>query len=184
MPRPERRSAEDPAERPDGQQDDPPRATVRRLDHVGIVVHDIEAGATYWVEHLGLRRLETADVLGGSIRMTYLAAGDTTLQLVEPREPGALLDHLERHGEGLHHVCFLVDDIPAALQHLGEEPLAPPYVGGRGANVCFIRTTPCQVLVELTEPGPEENEMTTVSPAAPGLAVAGSGKPLDQVVAE
>jgi methylmalonyl-CoA/ethylmalonyl-CoA epimerase len=130
-------------------------SSLRRVDHVGIVVHDIEASAPVWVDRLGLQRLETVDVLDGSIRMTYLQAGDTTLQLVEPRTPGPLREYLEQHGEGLHHLCFMVDDIPSALEALGETPLAPPYSGGRGASVCFMTSTPNQVRVELTEPGPQ-----------------------------
>jgi methylmalonyl-CoA/ethylmalonyl-CoA epimerase len=148
---------------------------VRRIDHVGIVVRDVDVAARYWVDRLGLRRAETADVLGGSIRMTYLEAGDTTLQLVEPRMPGPLRDHLDRHGEGLHHLCFLVGDIPDALERIGEQPLTEPYLGGRGAGVCFIRTMPCDVLVELTEPGPRgpgPHDDASLAALAPGIPVA------------
>lgn len=135
---------------PHAQEDDP--AVVRRLDHVGIVVRDIEIAARYWVERLGMQRAHTADVLDGSVRLAYLDAGDSTVQLVQPLQAGPLQEHLDLHGEGLHHVCFLVNDIPSALERLSEEPRQGPYVGGYGADVAFITTKPCGVLVELTEP--------------------------------
>jgi methylmalonyl-CoA/ethylmalonyl-CoA epimerase len=126
-------------------------AVVRRVDHVGIVVRDIEAASREWTEGLGLSLVHVADVLDRSVRLAYLDAGDTTIQLVQPLEPGALTEWLETHGEGLHHVCFLVDDVPAALDALADGGRRFVYLGGRGADVAFIGATPCNVLVELTE---------------------------------
>jgi len=163
-----------------------PGPVVQRIDHVGIIVRDVEAAAVYWVEQLGLHWTGAVDVLDGSIRLAYLDVGDSSVQLVEPRRPGPLADYLETHGEGLHHICFLVDDIHSTLRWLGEEPRLPPYPGGRGAKVCFITTMPCDVLVELTEPAGSES--TEVAPAG-GRTVTMSAStaghpdgPTDQVV--
>ena len=51
------------------------------------------------------------------MRLTYLDAGNAFLQLVEPLDPAsALATWLDEHGEGLHHICFGVDDVPAAAR--------------------------------------------------------------------
>ncbi len=155
-----------------------PRATspatlARRLDHVGIVVRDVGAATRWWTERLGLELVHVADVLDGSIRLAYLDLGDTTLQLVQPLGPGPLTDWLDVHGEGLHHVCFLVDDVPATLDALEDQGRRFVYLGGRGADVCFIGETPCNVLVELTEPTDAAwvpggtTPVTVVEPARP-----------------
>jgi methylmalonyl-CoA/ethylmalonyl-CoA epimerase len=134
----------------------PPRAAgggarARRIDHVGIVVADVQAAARWWTDRLGLELVHVADVLDSSVRLAYLDIGDTTLQLVQPLRAGPVADWLAAHGEGLHHLCFLVDDIDVALDGLGDTGRRQVYLGGRGADVCFIGDTPCAVLVELTE---------------------------------
>jgi catechol 2,3-dioxygenase-like lactoylglutathione lyase family enzyme len=117
-----------------------------------VVVHDVREAAGWWTERLALSLVHVADVLDGSVRLAYLDAGDTTVQLVQPLRAGPLMDWLDRHGEGLHHVCFLVDSIAGTLDSLGDAGRRFVYLGGRGADVCFIDETPCSVLVELTEP--------------------------------
>jgi methylmalonyl-CoA epimerase len=127
-------------------------ARARRLDHVGVVCHDVQAAARWWTERLDLSLVHVADVLDGAVRLAYLDAGDTTIQLVQPLRSGPLMDWLDRKGEGLHHVCFLVDSISGTLDALDDAGRRFIYLGGRGADVCFIDETPCSVLVELTEP--------------------------------
>ena len=127
-----------------------PRA--RRIDHLGVVVADVHEAARWWTDRLGLTLTHVADVLDGTIRLAYLDLGDTTIQLVEPLQDGAVRDWLDMHGEGLHHVCFLVEDLTRTLDALDDRGQRFTYLGGRGANVCFIDEAPCGVIVELTEP--------------------------------
>lgn len=125
----------------------------RRIDHVGVVVRDISASTGWWTDRLGMRLAHTADVLEGSVRLAYLDLGDTTVQLVQPLEPGPLTDWLDANGEGLHHICFLVEgDLDHALDTLDDRGRRHVYLGGRGAEVCFLGKTACGVLIELTGP--------------------------------
>jgi methylmalonyl-CoA epimerase len=128
-----------------------PVGPARRIDHVGVVVKDVHEAATWWTRRLGLTLVHVADVLEQSIRLAYLDVGDTTIQLVQPLRPGPIADWLDRHGEGLHHVCFLVDDLSRTLDALDDRGGRSIYLGGRGADVCFVDEAPCGVLVELTE---------------------------------
>jgi methylmalonyl-CoA epimerase len=127
----------------------------RRIDHVGVAVHDISASLPYYVDVLGMRVSIDAELPDGSARLAYLEAGDTTLQLVQPLLPGPVAGFLVSDGEGLHHVCFAVDDIGEALRSLpGNEPTDGINVGGRQCRVSFIQAHPNGLVVELTEMAP------------------------------
>lgn len=131
----------------------------KRIDHVGIAVRDIEASLPYFVDALGLTVAVDVCLADGSARLAYLEAGDTTLQLVQPLQPGPVADYIATHGEGLHHVCFAVDDVVGALQKLpGGEPTDRVYAGGKGCRVSFITARPSGVNVELTETIPSAHD--------------------------
>jgi methylmalonyl-CoA/ethylmalonyl-CoA epimerase len=133
-------------------------AVVRRIDHVGVIVRDVEASAREFVDRLGMTITGMADLEDGTARLLYLEAGDTTLQLVQPLRAGGLADYLAANGEGLHHVCFAVDLLEPALAHLpGEEDrVGSIYMGGRGCRVVFLAARSAGVLVELTETSPTD----------------------------
>lgn len=113
---------------------------IRRLDHVAIAVRDTEAALVYFAGRLGLRVARSEEIAQPHVRLTYLDAGNAYIQLVEPLDPDtAVARHLEGHGEGLHHICFGVDDVPGAAAALAEEGAPPPTLGsGRGRVSSFV----------------------------------------------
>ena len=127
------------------------------VDHVGVVVRDIDGALPYFTERLGLAILEREEQPWNGVRVVYLAAGSTVLQLVEPTGPGPVRDHLDVQGEGLHHVCFAVPDIPAALPVLAPGAEVRVGLGGRGRRACFLPVHPSGVRIELTETEPVES---------------------------
>lgn len=131
-----------------------------RIDHVAIVVADLGVARQWYEEKLGWVSIgdEYVDAVG--VQVSYLRPSVTTrdepvtlLQLVQPVEPGPVLDHLVAHGEGMHHVCFAVDDIDSALDVLGEDD-AHVFAGGRKRLACFLGSRPSGVVIELTETEP------------------------------
>ncbi len=126
--------------------------TARRIDHVGVVVRDMEAAITHFTSRYGLTLDQDWTEPSGRFRLVYLVAGATTLQLVMPFTAGPVTAFLDERGEGLHHVCIEVDDLDAAVAAAGGRIEADPYLGGRGARVCFLSDRSCGVLMELTEP--------------------------------
>lgn len=124
---------------------------VHRIDHVGIVVRSIDASLEYYVSTLGLTVLEDGPRPDGTVRLAYLSAGDTTLQLVEPLTDGPATRFLESNGEGLHHVCFAVNSLEATLAALPGERGNAIEEGGRGCRVSFLATRPNNLLIELSE---------------------------------
>src|SRR5579862_6915304 len=115
----------------------------RFIDHVGILVADADGAAELFASRYGLEVIndEVVDEIG--VRLVYLAGTDhgpsATIQLVEPVRPGPMNDHLEEHGEGLHHICLAVADLDAALAAQGGENSPRVFTGGYGRRCCFIR---------------------------------------------
>ena len=113
--------------------------SLRRLDHVAIVVRDTDQALRFYRDHLGLRVASSEELLTPHVRLTHLDAGNAYVQLVEPLTADSPLGHwLDEHGEGLHHVCFGADDVPATIAELSD-PGAPVVLGsGRGRVSGFV----------------------------------------------
>jgi methylmalonyl-CoA/ethylmalonyl-CoA epimerase len=111
---------------------------VRRLDHVAIAVRDSQRAAAELGRRLGLREVHTEELERPPVRLTYLDAGNCFIQLVEPlSEDAEVAAWLDEHGEGVHHVCFGVDDLERAVAEIGGE--APAALGsGRGRPSAFV----------------------------------------------
>ena len=127
------------------------------LDHVGIAVHDLDAALAEYQRLYGVRPIFRETVEAQGVEEAMIAVGGSFVQLLEPLGPGTpVAKFLERNGEGLHHVCFAVVDIDAALAHLVDEGARlideTPRVGGRGARVAFVHPKQTTgTLIELIE---------------------------------
>ena len=112
---------------------------LRRLDHVAVVVRSTEDALRYYAGRLGLRVHSSEEVDVPHVRLTYLDAGNTFLQLVEPLDPSSALGSwLDEHGEGLHHICFGVEDVASVVAALSEDGAAPVLGSGRGRVSAFV----------------------------------------------
>ncbi len=136
------------------------RALFSRIDHVGIVVADLRTARRWYEERLGWTSIGDEYIDHVGVHVSYLRSSGTAgngpvtlLQLVQPVEPGPVLAHLDAHGEGMHHVCFAVDDIDRALSGLGD-PDVHVFEGGRDRLACFLSARPNGVVIELTETEP------------------------------
>lgn len=127
------------------------------VDHVAVAVRDLDAGLPYYVERLGLPLLGREELPEAGVRVVYLRAGTVTLQLVQPLGAGPLADFLAEQGEGLHHVCFAVADIPRALETLATGADVRVVPGGRGRRACCLPPQPTGLRVELTETEPSRS---------------------------
>lgn len=127
---------------------------LRRLDHVAIAVKDTEAALAYFSGRLGLRVVWAEERSEPRVRLTYVDAGNALIQLVEPLEGGnPVAQFLDVHGEGLHHICFGVDDVAQAVAALAADSAEPAAVGGgRGRLSAFVPgEAPHGVRIECTE---------------------------------
>lgn len=127
-----------------------------RIDHIGIVVRDMEQALQAYQVALGLPLKEIVDVPDQQVRVAFLPAGESNIELVEPTtDDSGVARFLEKHGEGVHHLCLEVKDIEAALQQLRAHgvPLIDrqPRPGAHG-RVAFVHPKGMRgVLLELVQ---------------------------------
>jgi methylmalonyl-CoA/ethylmalonyl-CoA epimerase len=89
-----------------------------QLDHVAVAVHSIKDALRLYRDALGGEYLMGGDA-GGSWRWLQVRfPGGGKVELLEPLGDGFLSRFLERRGEGLHHITFKTDDLPAAIDHV------------------------------------------------------------------
>ena len=126
---------------------------IRRLDHVAVAVRDTEEALRYFRDHLGLEVAKTEELESPHVRLTYLDTGNAYIQLLEPLDAdGDLARWIDERGEGLHHICFGVDDVLAAAKELAGDGPAPTAGSGRGRVSAFVPGSAVHgVRVECTE---------------------------------
>ena len=131
-------------------------AKIKKMNHVAIVVENIESALTFWRDQLGLELDHIEDVPSQASNVAFLPVGEGEVELVEPTDPDSgLAKYLEKRGEGMHHICLEVDDIEGMLKILNEkgvrlinqEPIDLP-----GRRMAFIHPKAANgVLLELYE---------------------------------
>jgi len=129
---------------------------IKKINHIAVVVNDIESALKFWRDDLGLTLDHIEDVSSQASRVAFLPVGEGEVELVEPTESDSgLAKYLEKRGEGMHHLCIEVDDIEGMLIKLrakdvkliNETPLELP-----GRRMAFIHPKSTNgVLVELYE---------------------------------
>jgi methylmalonyl-CoA/ethylmalonyl-CoA epimerase len=135
------------------------RGALRRLDHVAILVEDAERTLGVLSADLGLGLVVDEVLEDPPVRLIYVDCGNVLIQLIEPLDPASPIGaHLREHGEGLHHICFGVEDVPGAAAELAPPGAPPPTIGqGRGRLSAFVPgLSPAGVPIELTELRPED----------------------------
>jgi len=130
---------------------------LRRLDHVAIVVRDTDEALRFYRDHLGLRVASSEEIPAPPVRLTHLDAGNAYVQLVEPLTSDSALGRwLDEHGEGLHHLCFGVDDVPASIADLSDDGSPVTLGSGRGRMSGFVSAAGSHgatiELIEFVEP--------------------------------
>lgn len=128
-----------------------------KIDHVGIAVRSLSDSIGFYREALGLEPSGAETIDDQGVTVAFLPVGDSRIELLEPVGEGTPVGRfIARRGEGLHHICYMVDDLRARLQHLrscGVEALEGyPRRGAEGRLVAFLRPKDAHgVLVELVQ---------------------------------
>ena len=127
-----------------------------RIHHVATVVRDLDAAVKFHAEVLGLPLEQIADVPSQEVRIAFLTAGDSKIELVAPtNSTSGVARFLETKGEGFHHLCLEVANIDAELERLaaaGIQLINAAAVEGVEGPVAFLHPKSCHgILVELIE---------------------------------
>ena len=95
---------------------------IKKINHVAIVVEDIDSALGFWRDQLGLELDHIEEVPSQASKVAFMPVGGSEVELVQPTDPeSGLGKYLEKRGEGLHHLCIEVDDIEAMLALLKEK---------------------------------------------------------------
>lgn len=127
-----------------------------KVDHIGIVVRDIQEALKVYEAALGLPLEEVVEVPDQEVEVAFLPLGESNVELVQPTTADTgIAEFLEKRGEGIHHVCIEVDDIEATLARLKAHQVRlideEPRQGAHG-RVAFIHPKGAHgVLIELVE---------------------------------
>jgi methylmalonyl-CoA/ethylmalonyl-CoA epimerase len=130
------------------------------LDHVAVLVSDLEAAIRLYRDVYGLPLAGVEEVPSEKVRVAIFGRGAGRIELVSPSDPESPMARaIAKRGEGLHHICLEVPDLAKAMADLRAEgaPLLDesPRPGAGGAKVAFVHPKGSRgVLVELRE-GPE-----------------------------
>lgn len=127
------------------------------VDHVGIAVRRLADALPPFEATLGVRGSPPEEVPTQRVRVSFLAAGSTHLELLEPTAPDSPVGRfVERRGEGVHHLAFAVPSVNAALEAVarrgGQLVDREARPGARGRSVGFAHPSAhAGVLVEFVE---------------------------------
>ena len=94
-------------------------AKVKQINHVAVVVDDMENALRFWRDALGMELEELRDVPAEKSQVAFLPLSGSEVELVKPTtDDSGIAKYLARRGPGMHHLCLEVDDIDEMLKQL------------------------------------------------------------------
>ena len=132
--------------------------TAYKIDHLGIAVESIDDALAVY-RALGIVEQKREEVPGQKVVAAFLPVGESRIELLEATSPDSpVAKFLAKRGEGIHHVCFAVPDLDAALADLASKGFrlihAAGVPGAGGKRVAFLHPEAGRgVLIELSEKG-------------------------------
>ena len=130
---------------------------MKKIDHIGIAVKNLEASNALFSKLFNKPPFHQEEVVSEKLDVSFFDLGDTKVELMQAHtEESKVYKFLEKKGEGIHHVCFEVEDIHTEMERLKGEGFQPltekPYVGALNKLVCFFHPkTTNGILIELCQ---------------------------------
>ncbi len=129
--------------------------TIKRIDHIGIAVEDLDKSLAFWEHALGLHLHKVENVPEQQVEVAFLPVGESEVELVRPTvEDSGVAKWIQKKGAGIHHICFEVDDVRQALADMAAQGVwlidKEPRAGEGGKLYAFVHPKSTGgVLVEL-----------------------------------
>lgn len=116
---------------------------VKSVDHIGIAVKSIEQSLPFYTDILRLPLLRIEQVAIQKVKVAFIQAGETKLELLEPTsEDSTIAKFIEKRGEGIHHVALGVDSIEERIEEMKENGIRmideKSRPGAHGTQVAFM----------------------------------------------
>ena len=128
---------------------------IKQINHVAVVVEDMEKALAFWRDALGMELHELRDVPTEKSQVAFLPLPGSEVELVMPTtDDSGIAKYLAKRGPGMHHVCLEVDDIGAMMAQLKAKGIRlineEPRNAADGKKYAFIHPESTSgVLVEL-----------------------------------
>jgi methylmalonyl-CoA epimerase len=132
---------------------------INKIDHIGIAVKDLTTSLKFYEEALGLENIGFEVVEEQGVRVAFLTVGESKIELLEPlNEESPIAKFIAKRGEGIHHICLDVENVPEALGELKERNLQlidqQPRRGAHHKDIAFVHPKSSSgVLIELSMDG-------------------------------
>ena len=130
---------------------------MRKIEHIGIAVHDLENSNELFSKLFGQAAYKTEEVASEGVKTSFFMCGPNKIELLEAtNENSPIAKFLEKKGEGIHHIAFDVEDIYAEIERLKHEGFTvlneTPKKGADNKLVAFLHPkTTNGVLIELCQ---------------------------------
>lgn len=127
-----------------------------QIDHLGIAVKSLAAAKGIY-EKLGLSVSPEETVAQEQVRLVMVSVGESRLELLEATSPDSTIaKFIAKRGEGLHHLCLKVPDLPGAVDRLKKDGVRlvsdEIKIGAGGHKYVFVHPASAGgVLLELVE---------------------------------
>ncbi len=128
---------------------------IKSINHVAIVVEDMDKSLIFWRDALGIDLRELRDAPAEQSQVAFLPLAGSEVELVKPTsDDSGIAKYLAKRGEGLHHLCLEVDDIEGMLAQLKAKGIRlineEPRKASDGKRYAFVHPESTSgVLVEL-----------------------------------
>ena len=128
---------------------------VKQINHVAVVVDNMEKALSFWRDALGMELHELRDVPAEKSQVAFLPLEGSEVELVQPTtDDSGIAKYLARRGAGMHHICLEVDDIEGMMSQLKSKGIRlindEPRTAADGKMYAFIHPESTSgVLVEL-----------------------------------
>jgi len=130
---------------------------MRKIEHIGIAVHDIEASNKVFTKIFGKESYKSESVETESVITSFFKVGESKIELVAATNQNSpIAKYLTKNREGMHHIAFDVQDIKAEMKRLQSEGIRTlndqPKQGADNKLICFLHPKDTNgVLIELCQ---------------------------------
>jgi methylmalonyl-CoA/ethylmalonyl-CoA epimerase len=128
-----------------------------KLEHIGIAVKSIKERLKIWHDLLGLKLIALEDVPDQKVKVAVLENNGIHIELLESTsDDGVIAKFIKKKGEGIHHLCFRVDDVAKTLSRLKNQGIKlideVPRTGANNKRMAFVHPKDMGgVLIELSQ---------------------------------
>ncbi len=132
--------------------------SIQKISHIGIAVHSLDEWISFYRDVLGFPFLGIEQVESEKVNVAFFQVGESRIELLSPISPASpIAKHLEKRGEGFHHIAYEVDEIREDLDDLSQKGIklinSTPKLGAHQTEIAFLHPASTgKILTELCQP--------------------------------